>query len=288
MGAEAVTRQLGGAWRGRSGRAPCPICAGKLQVKDGEVGLLAWCYGAGCSFSTIVRELRNRGLVGDAPRPMSPRPPPRVRPPPADDLMAMWHRCRLVEHGSVAAIYLLRRGCALPHPDGDLRWAPVLRHPSGHVGLALVGLVTHVETAVPMTAHRTWVASDGSGKAALERPRLLWPGLPKAGGCIRLWPDAEVTMGLCVAEGVESALAAARGFGSAWAALDAGNLAEFPMLAGIDALTIVADHDAAGRAAAERCAARWAAAGREVRVWRVGAPAQQGSDIADWAAADAH
>src|SRR3954454_7062614 len=40
-----------------------------------------------------------------------------------------------------------------------------------------------------------------------------------------------------------TALTAARGFGLAWACLDAGNLAELPVLAGIDALTVAADHD---------------------------------------------
>jgi hypothetical protein len=27
---------------------------------------------------------------------------------------------------------------------------------------------------------------DGSSKAALDKPRLLWPGAPKTGGVVRL------------------------------------------------------------------------------------------------------
>ena len=99
-----------------------------------------------------------------------------------------------------------------------------------------------------MTVHRTWIRPDGT-KAPVDKPRLLWPGLPKLGGVVRLWPDDEVTLGLCVAEGIETALTAARGFGLAWACLDAGNLAALPVLDGIEALTIVADHDPAGIAA---------------------------------------
>ena len=38
------------------------------------------------------------------------------------------------------------------------------------------------------------------------------------------------------------------------------------MLPGIEALTLFADPDGAGLEAAERCAARWAAAGREARI----------------------
>ena len=71
---------------------------------------------------------------------------------------------------------------------------------------------------------------------------------------VRLWPDEEVTSGLCVAEGVETALTAARGFGLAWACLDAANLAALPVLPGVEALTIVADHDEAGIRAADACA----------------------------------
>ena len=106
-------------------------------------------------------------------------------------------------------------------------------------------------------------------QAGIAKPRLLWPDLPKKGGLCRLWPDAEVTLGLLVGEGIETVLAAARGFGLGWACLDKGNLAELPVLAGIEALTIVADHDrdGGGRRAAEACARRWAAAGVEVLLW---------------------
>jgi putative DNA primase/helicase len=98
---------------------------------------------------------------------------------------------------------------------------------------------------------------------------------------VRLWPDAAVTTGLLIAEGVETALTAAHGFTPVWACIDAGNLANFPMLAGVEALTIVADHDRAGVRAAEECAARWLEAGREVRVW---ASEVEGQDFNDFAA----
>jgi hypothetical protein len=109
----------------------------------------------------------------------------------------------------VAAAYLHGRGCALPHQGGDLRWHPALRHPCGRSWPALVALVTEARTALPLTLHRTWLAPDGSGKADIDKPRLLWPGLPKAGGVIRLWPDEEVVHGLCVGEGIETCLTAA-------------------------------------------------------------------------------
>jgi phage/plasmid primase-like uncharacterized protein len=143
-----------------------------------------------------------------------------------------------------------------------------------------VALVTDALTGEPLTLHRTWVQPGGT-KAPVDKPRLLWPGQPKAGGVVRLWPDAEVAFGLCVAEGIETALTAAIGFQPAWACIDAANLAAFPVLPGIEALTIVADHDTngVGQRAAEECARRWAEAGVEAMVWANPTP---GGDLNDY------
>jgi hypothetical protein len=140
--------------------------------------------------------------------------------------------------------------------------------------------VTDAVTGAAISLHTTWLAADGRGKAPIERPRLLAKGCRKAGGLVRLWPDEAVTTGLLIAEGIETALAAAHGFTPVWACLDAGNLGAFPVLAGVEALTIVADHDRAGVKAAEECAERWLEAGREVRVWR--SPVE-GRDFNDFA-----
>lgn len=130
-----------------------------------------------------------------------------------------------------------------------------------------------------LTLHRTWIGTDGR-KADVEPPRLLLAGHPKAGGVIRLWSDDWVTTGLGIAEGIETALTLARGFTPVWSVIDAGNLAAFPVLPGIEALTIAVDHDAAGLKAFKTVAGRWHAAGREVRKVLVPSP---GADLNDWA-----
>jgi putative DNA primase/helicase len=146
---------------------------------------------------------------------------------------------------------------------------------------ATVALVTDAVTGRPMTLHRTWVQADGT-KAPVAKNRLLWPGLPKVGGVVRLWPDDELTTGLAVAEGIETSLALARGYGLAWSCVDKQNLAALPALAGIECITIGEDQDDAGRKAAAECARRWSAAGAEVRIAR---PSRPGWDLADEAAA---
>jgi hypothetical protein len=268
-------------------RAPCPGCRkgqrdDALAVTLEAEGSAVWhCHRCGWSGST-----RARGRTRTVP-PLHPERRPEGLPAAAE---AIWNASRIIAGGCVGGSYLSARGCALPHPAGDVRLHLGLRRPSGHVGPALVALVTDAVTGEPLTLHRTWIRPDGT-KAPVAKPRLLWPGLPKAGGVVRLWPDEEVTLGLAVAEGLETALTAAAGFGPAWACLDAANLAGFPMLDGIECLTVVADNDPpdrkgrrAGQEAAEACARRWLEAGREVRVWC--APTE-GADLNDFARAAA-
>lgn len=131
-----------------------------------------------------------------------------------------------------------------------------------------------------MTIMRTFLAADGRGKAPIEKPRLLWKGANKKGGCIRLWPDDEITTGLAIGEGIETALALARGFGLAWSTVDAANLAAFPVLEGVESLTVAVDNDPDGIKAAATVAARWVGAGRELRKVTVERP---GADFADFA-----
>jgi phage/plasmid primase-like uncharacterized protein len=103
-----------------------------------------------------------------------------------------------------------------------------------------------------------------------EKPTTLGP---MAGCVIRLWPDEVVEQGLVIGEGVETVLSVAtrrrhRGtlLQPTWAVCVANNLERFPILPGIDALTVLVDNDVSGRGqkAAARCAERWSAAGREV------------------------
>jgi hypothetical protein len=105
----------------------------------------------------------------------------------------------------------------------------------------------------------------------------------KTGGVIRLWPDDWVSRGLAIAEGIETALSLARGFVPVWCCIDAGNLAAFPVLTGIESLTVAVDHDPAGLKAYASVAGRWRESGREVRRLLSAA----GQDFNDWVNADA-
>ena len=172
----------------------------------------------------------------------------------------------ICEH-SLGARYLQHRGCVLPPLDGDLRWHPKCWHwPTRQHLPAMVALITDSVTCAPLSLHFTFLKPDGSGKADVERERLLLPKHRKAGGVIRLWADDAVTYSIALAEGIETALSVAHAFTPVWSCIDAGNLAAFPVLAGIESLVIAADADAVGMKAAADCSARWAKEGRQVAI----------------------
>jgi putative DNA primase/helicase len=248
-------------------RAPCPRC--DRGPKDDALGVTIDTGGA-----AVWHCFRCEWAGGWRPRDAMPTRPAKVARVPdrplADGLAAGWSRfwdaCQPITADSPPGKYLARRCCRLP--PNDVRWHPKAWHPAERLSIpAMVALITDILTARPISLHLTYLAADGSRKAAIARPRLYLGGHRKAGGVVRLWADHEMTTGLLIGEGLETVLSAARAFTPAQACLDAANVATFPVLLGIEALTIVADDDEAGRRAARECSTRWTEAGREVRVW---------------------
>ena len=225
-------------------RAPCPWCA--RAAKDDPLAVKVDLDGGATWF---CHRCETTGGIGPERPPQKPKeraPKPERHETLAPWAVDFWGECKPIAPGTPAARYLEARHCALPPwtANSDLQWHPNVKHgPSGHVGPALVGLITDIETGEPLSLHRTWLRPDGSGKAALEKPRLLLAA-HRSNGVLRLWPDDEVTLGLVLGEGIESCLAAARGgLTPVWACLSARNLGAFPVLDGISGITILVDHD---------------------------------------------
>jgi putative DNA primase/helicase len=176
---------------------------------------------------------------------------------------------------TIAAHYLAtRRLLIAPDIEGT-----VLRfHPSCPFGGArhqcLLALMRDVVTNEPRAMQRTALTQKGE---KIDRMTLG----PKSGAAIKLSADECVTTGLAVGEGLETVLSAMQlGFGPAWALGDAGNLRAFPVLSGIECLTIAVDNDESGtgQRVALECSKRWTAAGREV--FRI-IPDRTGDDFND-------
>lgn len=223
--------------------------------------------------------------AGAAPQPTR-RPPPSPPAPegaPADKLdRARRLLARAMPIFSTPAErYLASRGLTLQRsclfdPEA-LRFAADAYHwPTQQRLPCMIAPIVGITSNELQGLHLTFIRPDGSGKADVEKARLYHG--PKSGGAVKLTSNAEVTTGLAIGEGIETSLTALVAGYAAWACLDAGNLAAFPILTGIEALTVLADHDPAGLAAAQKVAAKWREAGREVRIL---APTQPGADWND-------
>jgi putative DNA primase/helicase len=197
-----------------------------------------------------------------------------VLPYGAAEAIALW-----IVHSAKETIvetrYLQSRRLSLPDRHEEvLRFHPSCPFGKGARHPCMITLYRDIRTNEPKAIHRTALTPDGKkiGRMALG---------PKSGCAIKLTPDEDVTEGLAIGEGAETALAGmALGFRPAWALGDAGAVAKFPVLSGIECLTILVDNDASGtgQASAIECSRRWTSMGREV--FRV-VPTATGTDIAD-------
>jgi putative DNA primase/helicase len=235
-------------------RAPCPVCNKgsrdtALSVTADQRGTVSYCFRCGYKASEQFERFSASS--------------PRIYTPWQGLAEYLWSQSLPIT-GTPAETYLKARDCRLPPEDGDVRYLPARgKHPH-----ALLACITDTVTAESISLHFTRLAPDGRGKAGSQHDKLLLGRHRKTGGVIRLWPDESVTNGLAVSEGIESGLCAAHAFTPVWAAIDASNLASFPVLAGIEGLLIVADNDVSGsgQRAARECARRWHSGGCDVRI----------------------
>jgi hypothetical protein len=140
---------------------------------------------------------------------------------------------------------------------------------------ALIAIYRDIITNEVKAISRRPLTPDGQ---SLSKARSLGP---TAGTVVKLTADENATYGLHLAEGVTSALAAAMlGMVPIWVVAGKDGMAKFPILAGIDSVTLVADNDAdgGGQEAANTCFARWKDAGREAFIVM---PDSVGTDMAD-------
>ncbi len=267
MSAEAIAEALGGRRTGAGWMACCPAHPDthpSLSINELPNGkILVRCH-AGCKQATVIDALRRRGLWGRLmPLPSEPSSEP-CRPKGSNTPAAMriWSRCRPAQ-SSLVETYLASRGLTLPATD-DLRFHPKLRHLTGSVHPAMVALVRNAVTGQPVAIHRTFLEAGGSGKAAVKDEKLSLG--PCRGGAVRLAPATDALM---IGEGIETCLAAMVYCGApAWAALSAPGLRSLELPLHIRDVTVLADGDEAGEAAAGASSTRWASEGRLVRIVR--------------------
>jgi putative DNA primase/helicase len=166
---------------------PVPIA---LVIRDGDSGcVLATCWG-GCDRRDVLAELRGRGLLdGRADYPPQIISAPRGHDDASRTVRALniWRSARDGADTMVRR-YLASRGIELDPWPPSLRFHARCPRPRNDAGnflspaLAMAALVEHVEHG-PVAVHCTYLRSDGTGKADVEKPKAIFGSVP--GGAVR-------------------------------------------------------------------------------------------------------
>ena len=210
MTAAEIAQALGSARRsGLWWRCVCPVHGSRigrsltLALRDHPRGIAVRCH-AGCSRDDVIAELRRLGLFSDGGAVPLRAPDPaeierrraveqRERRRRIAEALYFWqHETDPVRPHSTVERYWMSRELELPIPSRIRASRSWLRHPEGGSRPAMVALVEHV-TDGPVAIHRTWLAIDGSVKAAYREPRR---GLgPVKGGAVRTHARRRATDG---------------------------------------------------------------------------------------------
>ncbi|WP_405403618.1 toprim domain-containing protein [Paracoccus sp. Ld10] len=281
--AQALTLSLGGKWHRTYGLALCPAHRDRkpsLTLADAPDGRLLLNCKTGCGFMDVLDALRGKGLLHGMSRPQPPDAGELARREAQERAeadraehraLATWGEA-LPIGGTIAETYLRHRGITCPLP-GTLRFHPECWHPTARRFPAMVALVEGLPRAA---IHRTYLRADGTGKADAE-PAKAMQGATR-GGAVRL---TEAQGPLVVAEGIETALSLSSGLlrapATVWAALSAPGIAALRLPDRPHRLTVAADGDPVGQAAATALAERAAALGWTVSLL----PAPLGRDWND-------
>lgn len=280
-----LTRRGGDHW------APCPFHSektGSFSVNDakgffhcfgcnahGDV-LDWWQFSDGLSLAEAIDRLKAE--AGHAPPWREEARSSKVDDAEArakrEQARAIWQASQPIA-GTIAEVYLRTARRIRVNLPESLRFHPSL--PSGGPESlewpAMVAAVTNLAGDV-IAIQRTFLATDGSGKAAIQSPKRSLAAL--AEGAVQLGPPAS-TIG--IAEGVETGLSAMEMFlVPTWCALGS-NLARIALPAVVANVVIFGDRGEAGEAAAEKARQHFRLVGRRVAVKY---PPDGHKDFNDW------
>lgn len=276
MTLRAVVAALGGDLYHNGFRANVPGPGHSAQDRSVSLWLtggrvVAHSFG-GSDWRAVLNDLRRRGLIDAASRPIGPagsydveavRPDAPIRRRTAERL---WSQGISTGPTGLVARHLRRRG---------VRWSvdlhDLLEHPAAPIsayrtrGATLRALMTRISNADGNTAGVELTYLDAAARQAVHLAvSRKTVGCVPSGAAVRLRPSQERML---VAEGVITTLSAMRWFNMpGWALLSAGNLAAWTPPPDVRSVVIAADRGLAGEAAARRLKHRLAALGLAVEM----------------------
>jgi hypothetical protein len=260
-----LTTTLGGRWYHHYGAAPCPVCQPErrkdqnaLTLADGSDGrVLLDCKKSACTFFDIL-------VAAGSPRvdctPLDAAAQAKREAKQLDETKKrgaqakrLWIEAQPIT-GTLAETYLRDgRGITCPLPP-TLRFHPETWH--GPTAQKLPAMVAVVQGVGLPAVHRTYLSTDGLGKAGLEGGDKLMLGGTR-GGAVRL---SGRFARLVVAEGIETALSLSCGLidgpATVWAALSTSGMRGLQLPDQAAQLVIAPDGDEPGSVAAYALAQR--------------------------------
>jgi hypothetical protein len=181
----------------------------------------------------------------------------------------MWLKAVPLAEGAPARSYLAGRGiplASIQHLEGDLRFAPALewwmgarRDSAGRKiepGPSFPAIVSAMRnrSGALLAVHCTFLAPDGSGKAPVAKPKLMWPAtkgcvIRIAKGASATTPEEAAAVGqrdlVVLTEGIEDGLSIAlvRPDLRVWACGSLVGIGSAPVLPCVKAFIVCADND---------------------------------------------
>jgi putative DNA primase/helicase len=182
----------------------------------------------------------------------------------------LWNEAR-DPRGTIVEEYLASRALALP---SELAGAVLRLHYGCPFNDKDTGIARYVPALLAIFRSIKDDAITGVHRIRLDQPQR-WPKTERwmlgsvGGAAVKLAEPTDAT--LVIGEGVETCMAAMQlGIGPAWALGSAVGIENFPVVAGVTTLIILAETDKTGanETALRACGRRWHQAGRRVRVAR--------------------
>jgi putative DNA primase/helicase len=211
------------------------------------------------------------GIEDDAAAPpVRPALPPKADAPEPDPnrWSYPWGAAQPISGGTLADTYIATRRLRFGDPAGRvLQFAArrVRKSPIGELEHhpALLCALSDARTGEQCGIINIFLKADGSDRLRDKKGKTVTGR--SSGAVVMLSGFDEPTTGLILCEGVETGIALfQREMRPVWACGSSSTLAKFPVLSGIEALTIAADADSPGQRAAAELGRRWRDAGREV------------------------
>ena len=286
MSAADIARALKGSRTQRGWLVRCPAHNDRspsLSISDGEAGrILVKCW-TGCSFESVRDALARQGLwparqgleprsrrTGEwngvhrshSPAHAAPKPDNPTATFKRDLAQRIWRETEPVSHPLARRYFEQERGIRLPEDFERVRFHPAC--PFGRETAPAV--IAPVNDSVDRLRRRHLADPAQHGRSS-ERS-IAWGSGPTKGNASRLIFSKPATR-IALAEGVEDALAWWQLTGQpTWAALSAGNMEAIVLPTRHRRVTIVADADQRGLAAAQALGRRLVLDGRKVRILR--------------------